>query len=341
MSREELALWRDAILGDDDDSYAAIKERVVAILVTILAIRPTTVIHLKEADFVQDVTINDVPVAFALDVSRAKKRLAPGTVHRRIPIHPQLAREIRRLIALNGRMHPEPLSSEERPLLFTTKPNVAFGPLGWQESSRGVGTILKGAVKRYRVISPRTQDALTVFPTRLRRTAATALAREGYSTEQIAAFLDHEDLQHAGVYADAARGIVAHLDGALADSYAPLINAFKGTPPKPSSQRIRSKTVSYVADDGRLHTLGECGQERAPCLLHAPYSCYAGCELYGPFSDAEHGALQRDLFARRARFAKSRRPAERRLAALLDRAIFGLAHVKLLIAEGQDARQPR
>lgn len=339
MSREETVLWRDAILGDDDDSHAAIRQRVVAILVTILGLRPTSLIHLRECDFVPDVTVNDVPAAFALDISRAKKRVAPGTLHRRMPIHPQLAREIGRLITLNRKMHPEPQAAEERPLLFADEPNPAFGPLGWQESSRGVAAILQGAVKRYGVISPRTHDALIVFPTRLRRSAATALAREGHSTEQIASFLDHEDLQHAVVYADAARGVIEHLDDALANTYAPLIGAFKGAPPKPSSQRQRRKSVSYVTDDGRLHVLGECGQERVPCKLHAPYSCY-GCELYEPFSDGEHQALQRDLFTRRARFAKSRRPAERRLAALLDRTIFGLAHVRLLIAEGQDARKP-
>lgn len=338
MSNEESALWRDAILSDDDDSYEAIRERVVAILITILGIRPTSIIHLMEGDFVQNVTVNDVPVTFALDISRAKKRVAPGTLQRRIPIHPQLASMIQRLIALNRRRHPEPQSEEERPLLYVTEPNPDFDVLGWRESSRGVGAILQRAVQRYGVVSPRTQHPLVVFPTRLRRTAATALAREGRSTEQIAAFLDHEDLQHASVYTDAARGVIEHLDAALADTFTPFINAFKGAIPKPSAQRRRKKTVSYVTDAGRLHVLGECGQERAPCRLHAPYTCYS-CELYEPFSDADHAALQRDLFTRRARLAKSPRLAERRMAALLDRAIFGLAHVKLLIEEMERARK--
>jgi hypothetical protein len=338
MSREEAALWRDAILNDDDDSYSAIRERVVAILVTILGLRPTSIIHLMESDFVADVTVNDVPAAFALDISRAKKRVAPRTLHRRIPIHPQLAREIGRLITLNRSTHPEPLSEEERPLLFATAPNLAFGSLGWRESSAGVAAILQRAVQRYGVVSPRTQHPLVVFPTRLRRTAATALAREGHSTEQIAAFLDHEDLQHASVYTDAARGVIEQLDAALADTYAPFINAFKGAIPKPSAQKRRTKTVSYVTDAGRLHVLGECGQERVPCRLHAPYTCYS-CELYEPFSDADHVALQRDLFTRRARLEKSTRLAERRMAPLLDRAIFGLAHVKLLIEEMELARK--
>lgn len=332
MSREEATVWRGTILDDDDDSYSSIRERAVATLVTVLGLRPTSIVHLMECDFVQNVTIDGTPVAFALDIPRAKKRAAPRTHRRRIPIHPQLAATVQRLIELNRKLHPEPQSADVRPLIYATKPKSTFGTLGWKESSDGVSAILNRAVNRYGVVSPRTQQALIVFPTRLRRSAATALVREGYSAEHIASFLDHESLQNVTVYTDAARGTIEHLDVSLADAYAPFIDAFTGAMPKPSSQRRRRKTVSYVTDDGRLLTLGECGQERVPCRRHAPYSCYR-CELFGPFSDSEHGALQSDLLARRARLGKSGSLAERRMAALIDRTIFGVSHVKLLIEE--------
>lgn len=331
MSQEESTLWKDAIRNDDDDSYAAIQERVVAILLTILGLRPASIVHLMESDLIEDVTIAGTPVAFALEVPRAKKRVAPRTLLRRIPVHARLAREIKRLIRLNRQIHPQPVAANERPILFAAENNPDFGVRGWQESSSGVWNILQRAVRRYNVISPRTQRRLKVFPTRLRRSAATALAREGYSARQIAAYLDHEDLQHVTVYTDAASGTIEYLDAALAESYAPFFDAFKGAIPTPSSQHERTKTVSYVSDDGHFHLLGGCGQKRIPCELDAPYACYGGCELFEPFSDADHDSLLRDLLARRAEFGKSKRLAERRLATLLDRTIFGLAHVKLII----------
>ncbi|QSY10302.1 tyrosine-type recombinase/integrase [Burkholderia pseudomallei] len=329
-------MWRNAILSDDDDTYEAVQERGVAMLTTILGLRPTSIIHLMESDLVRDVVIDDMPVAFALDIPRAKKRAAPRKLLRRIGIHPQLAAILQTLIELNQTRHPEPTSAADRPLFFSPEGNQEFGAIGWRESSKGIAAILRRATKRYGVISPRTQRPLNIFPTRLRRSAATALAREGYSTVEIASFLDHEDLQSAGIYTDATRGTVTQLDAALADSYAPFFNAFQGAIPKPSSERLNLKRVSYVTDDGKLYTLGECAQEKA-CALHPPYSCYGGCEMYRPFSDVEHDVLQRDLLTRREKLRKAGTVAMRRMAGLLDLAIIGLAHVKRLIKELTDA----
>ncbi|CAJ2766708.1 Site-specific recombinase XerD [Burkholderia pseudomallei] len=337
FTREESLLWRNAILSDDDDTYEAVQERGVAMLTTILGLRPTSIIHLMESDLVRNVVIDDMPVAFALDIARAKKRAAPRKLLRRIGIHPQLAAILQTLIEFNHERHLEPTSAADRPLFYAPKGNQDFGAAGWRESSTGIGAILQRAVRRYGVISPRTQRPLKIFPTRLRRSAATALAREGYSAEQIASFLDHEDLQNVGIYTDSTRGTVEELDAALADSYAPFFNAFQGAIPKPSSERLNLKSVSYVTDDGQLHTLGECAQENAPCALHPPYSCYGGCEMYRPFSDAEHDALQRDLLTRREKLRKAGTIAKRRMAGLLDLAIVGLAHVKRLIKELTDA----
>lgn len=337
FTREESLLWRNAILRDDDDTYQAVQERGVAMLTTILGLRPTSIIHLMESDLVRDVVIDDMPVAFALDIARAKKRAAPRKLLRRIGIHPQLAAILQTLIEVNRKRYPEPTSAADRPLFFAPEGKRDFGAAGWRESSMGIAAILKRAAKRYGVISPRTQRPLKVFPTRLRRSAATALAREGYSTEQIASFLDHEDLQTAGIYTDATRGTVEQLDAALADSYAPFFDAFDGPIPKPSSERLKMKSVSYVSDDGELHTLGECAQQGAPCRLHPPYSCYGGCEMYQPFSDAEHNALQQDLLTRRENLREARTVAKRRMAGLLDLAIVGIAHVKSLIKEQADA----
>ncbi|WP_238326647.1 tyrosine-type recombinase/integrase [Burkholderia pseudomallei] len=255
LTREESLLWRNAILSDDDDTYEALQERGVAMLTTILGLRPTSIIHLMESDLVRDVVIDDMPVAFAIDIARAKKRAAPRKLLRRIGIHPQLAAILQTLIELNHKRHPEPTSAADRPLFYAPKGNQHFGAAGWRESSTGIGAILKRAAKRYGVISPRTQRPLNIFPTRLRRSAATALAREGYSTVQIASFLDHEDLQTAGIYTDATRGTVEQLDAALADSYAPFFDAFKGAIPKPSSEKVNMKRVSYVTDDGEFHML--------------------------------------------------------------------------------------
>lgn len=336
LTRGESLLWRNAIKSDDEDTYEAVRERGVAMLTTILGLRPTSIIHLMESDLVRDVVIDDMPFAFALDIARAKKRAAPGKLLRRIGIHPHLAAILQTLIEFNRRRHPEPTSAADRPLFYATKVNRNFGVAGWRESSTGVGAILQRAAKRYSIISPRTQRPLNVFPTRLRRSAATELAREGYSAEHIAIFLDHEDLQNVGIYTDATQGTVEELNAALADSYAPFFNAFQGAIPKPSSEGLKIKRVSYVTDDGEFHTLGECAQQ-APCALHPPYSCYAGCEMYQPFSDAEHDTLQRDLLTRREKLRKARTVAKRRMAGLLDLAIVGLAHVKRLIKELTDA----
>lgn len=336
LTRAESLLWRNAILSDDDDTYEAVRERGVAMLTTILGLRPTSIIHLMESDLVRDVVIDDMPVAFALDIARAKKRAAPRRLLRRVGIHPQLADILQKLIEFNHKRHLEPTSAADRPLFYAPKGSQDFGTAGWRESSAGIATILQRANKRYDVISPRTQRPLKVFATRLRRSAATALAREGYSAEQIASFLDHEDLQNVGIYTDATRGTVEALDAALADSYAPFFDAFKGDVPRPSSERLNLKRVSYVTDDGKLHTLGECAQEKA-CALQPPYSCYGGCEMYRPFADVEHDALQRDLLTRREKLRRARTVAKRRMAGLLDLAIIGLAHVKRLNKELTDA----
>ncbi|MFM0371327.1 tyrosine-type recombinase/integrase [Paraburkholderia aspalathi] len=335
LTRQESTVWRQHILADDDDSYAAVRERCVAILTTTLGLRPTTVHHIMESDFVINVTIDDQPAAFALDVPRAKKGTAPRVQFRRIALHEKLAREIQQLIALNRERFSAPVRPEHRPLFYAQRLHPEFGDAGYKESSTGIAVILRHAVQRYGVVSPRTGELIKLFPTRLRRTAATMLAREGYSPEQIAYFLDHEDLQQVGQYANATQGVVEHLDRAAASTYARYLSAFSGSPPKPSSTVTSGKTVSYVTEEGEHHFLGKCGQT-VQCVLHAPFSCYR-CEKFKPFSDAAHGAFQADLLNRRKKLSKARTLAERRLAPLLDETIYALALVQRLIEEQTDA----
>lgn len=336
FSREEAFLWQRAILTDDDDSYSAVQERAVTALITVSGLRPVSLIHLLERDFVKHSTVDETPVSFELAVSRAKKRVAPRTLLRDVPVHPQLAEMIQKLIDANRQMYPYPVAEDERPLLFASTQNSDFGPLGLRKHSAEIAAIVQRAAKRYGITSPRTELPLNVFPRRLRSSAATALAQEGYSAEQIAAFLDHEDLQHVGDYADAGRYTAGYLDAALADRYAPFINAFKGAIPKPSKRTPGGITVSYVTDDGRLLVLGECAQKRIPCVLHPPYSCYGDCDKFEPFSDAEHDALQTDLHNRREELRTARTVAKRRMATLLDSTIFGVAQVKNLVEDMND-----
>lgn len=142
-----------------------------------------------------------------VNVPRVKKRTeAPRREFRLRKLNQEIGKVVLDLLDENSRRregrrewdptHPAPLFVRDTP-----RPDAA-GPLSEYARhlySSELTALVRSAVTRLRVTSPRTGRPLEVTPRRLRYTYATRLVREGVSKRELADLLDHTDLQNVRV----------------------------------------------------------------------------------------------------------------------------------------------
>ena len=157
----------------------------------------------------------------------------------------------------------------------------------------GVGCAVKRVQKALRLRSARTGAAMDLSPRRFRRTLGTRAADAGHSPFVIADLLDHSDLQHVGVYAQAGGAIQDRIDAALQDRAEPLVGLFTGSVVADENESgvpdAPSRRIGSLA--GRA--VGTCAGP-LDCNRLAPLACYT-CAAFRPWRDAPHGALLRSL----------------------------------------------
>lgn len=344
LNDAELILLRKALQRDESMELQHIFERSAVWLALVYGRNPANFCLLRQHDFH---LVDDDDEVWVLDIPRIKKRALPRAQFKEEYVAPALVKVIRdqmqaacRIIDLSGETPP---GEQLLPLFPRFEPRThqigtAMHQWAWHRRSTEFTQLIQAAVKRYGLISPRTNEPLFVTTRRLRYTFATNRVREGISARDLAEALDHSDLQHVRVYFDARSTVVERLDAAVAKEIAPKLRLFEGELVRnavetkvagPTHKRIRI-IPELIAQDHHVRDLGECGKEEF-CNLFPPYSCYP-CSRFRPFEDSaeEHEAVFDFLIKRRERLRSD--PLEQsRIAVQLDEVIYACAEVIVTI----------
>lgn len=187
-----------------------------------------------------------------------------------------------------------------RPLFRSRSPNQLHMTLGRYESafeiySASFCALLQGFADRMGLISPLTRKTMRLTTRRFRYTVATQLAAAGLSKKELAARLDHTDLQNVDVYYEVLDYLSFHLDKASAIGYAEHVRVFQGEAPADANE-----VAGLIASDRRVVTqspespggtieLGGCGLSEL-CHLRPPFSCYL-CPKFRPYRSGVHSHL--------------------------------------------------
>lgn len=343
LNDAELILLRRALQRDDSPDPWHVSERTALWLALVYGRNPANFCQLRHLDFH---SVEDDEEIWALDIPRIKKRSKARSLHKSEFVSSSLGKVIHDQIAaactimrvgVEGPPYERNLPLFPRHEPRTHQVGTAMAEWAWHSSSIEFTQLLRDAVKRYNVISPRTNELLHISTRRLRYTFATNRVREGISAHDLAEALDHTDLQNVRVYFDARSTVVERLDAAAAKEIAPKLKLFEGelvksataNAPGKSGKRIRI-IPELISQDHHIRDLGECGKKEF-CNLFPPYSCYP-CSRFRPFDDSleEHQAVFDFLVERRERLRSD--PLEQsRIAVQLDEVIYACAEVILMI----------
>jgi integrase len=301
---------------------------------------------LREEDL-QRVAVEGVEdVIYQLRIPRHKKGNAtPRAQFKTRKLNAEIGVIVEALIAQNRVLAPADEGCA-RPLFRRKVPRSdipASGPLAeyrYHCLAIEITRLVREAVNKLGVVSPRTGELLKVSVRRLRYTFATRLVREGASQRVVAEALDHTDLQNVRVYFDLKSDIIERLDAAMALELGPLSQAFLGHIVRSEEDAVRGDRKSgriYHADQTSrsLEALGTCGSFSF-CGLTAPLACYT-CVKFQPWMDAPHDKALAGLLAERQRRLDEGRDA--RMVTLLDNTILAVADVIKRI-EGVRRSQP-
>ncbi len=342
LNDAELILLRRVLQRDNSTDPQHVFERTALWLSLVYGRNPANFCQLRQGDF-RAATTEDSDIC-VLNIPRIKKRARPRTKFKEEYVAPPLAIIIRDQIkAVNTLLELDAAAAQGFALFPRSAPRshqlgTAMEEWAWHRSSAEFTQLLRSAVKRYGLISPRTNSPLHLTARRLRYTFATNRVREGISAQDLAEALDHSDLQHVRVYFDARSSVVERLDAAGAKEVAPKLQLFEGKLVKDgaggTSSRLPQKRIRIIPElitkDHHIRDLGECGKDEL-CNLFPPYSCYP-CSRFMPFEDSldAHEAVFDFLIERRERLRTD--PLEQsRIAVQLDEVIYACAEVILAI----------
>lgn len=310
---EEAALRR-ALIRDN----GAIQERAALWIMLAFGCNPANLSLLREEDFRAYHFDGGVQSAFFLEVPRIKKRMLPRSAFKKRSVDLPLANVINELIDYNRERFPE---GGVRPLFRARRGRrtLANGPLkeyALHCTAHDIAALVSSCVSRLNVKSPRTGEALSVTPRRLRYTFATKMVRQGIPELELAELLDHTDTQNVQVYYKADSRFVERLDAAVAEELGPRVNVFMGEVIK--HERGMIDLIPYRD----LPELGVCGASFA-CRLSPPKNCYT-CPKFKAFDDGAHDAVLNALIDERNDYLHS---GFDRLAEQLDETILAVGEV--------------
>ncbi|MFN4350538.1 MAG: tyrosine-type recombinase/integrase [Hylemonella sp.] len=336
LNDTELILLRKALQADRSILPIHIQQRSALWLSLVYGRNPANFVQLRVEDL-KKIIDSESDELWELNIPRIKKRQRPRSDFKSEYVTQLLADIVNELIQFG---HDEDSSlGPNRPIFVRKSPRVGLldGPMAewaWHLTTNEFTGLIRDAVERYGIVSPRTGEALAISTRRLRYTFATNRVREGISAIDLADALDHTDLQNVRVYFDAKSTVVERLDRAAATEIAPKLKLFtgqivptardavNGTDP---AKRIRVAT-ELIAQDHQVNDLGVCGKKEF-CRLFPPYSCYP-CDRFQPFADSleVHERVLDFLIDRRERLRVD--PLEStRIAVQLDEVIYACAEV--------------
>jgi len=168
----------------------------------------------------------------------------------------------------------------------------------WQKERPGHEMDALTRCSRILAFSERTGEQINLNPQRFRYSLGSDMDREGYGVGVIAAALDHEDHQNAGVYVGMSEAMAHRLDAKIGPLLAPLAQAFSGVIVANEQEAVRGNDPS-----SRIRTIdgsdnvGTCGNF-AYCGANAPISCYT-CAKFHPWRDGPHEEILADLYQER------------------------------------------
>ncbi|MBU2967221.1 site-specific integrase [Amphritea sp. 2_MG-2023] len=172
--------------------------------------------------------------------------------------------------------------------------------------------------------SERTGEPIHITSKRFRSTLGTDLNREGAGVGVIAAALDHNDHQNAGVYVESTGDNATRLNQKIGKLLAPLAQAFAGLIVRGESQATRgADPTSRIRSIDGSENVGSCGNY-AFCSANAPAACYT-CVKFQPWLDAPHEDVLVDLYEERERTLSI--TGDETIARILDRSILAVEDV--------------
>lgn len=184
------------------------------------------------------------------------------------------------------------LISSERPLFRRKGANGVYLRVGMYDSvyrmySNQFSRLLVNFAERMDLRSPLTGKVMHLTPRRFRYTVGTIYASMGMPKRELAARLDHTDLQNVEVYYSILTSMRTTLDRAAAVHFASKVNAFLGASPVEENLIATDRKVNFPFEDsGTVETTGGCGLE-SQCFRYPPLSCYL-CPKFVPFRSTVH-----------------------------------------------------
>lgn len=335
LNDAELILLRRALQEDKSKSFDHIRQRAACWLSLVYGRNPANYVLLRVGDLskIEEASPDEI---WTLQIPRIKKRQVFRKAFKKEYADPSLVKILGELIESSPDVGHKDTS--EKPLFLRDAPREGFlqtsmDEWAWHMTSLDFLSLLKEAVKRYGIISPRTDHLLNLTARRLRYTFATNRVREGISARDLAEALDHTDLQHVRVYFDAKSTVVERLDRAAAQKIAPKLALFRGEISEESSETEQGSSSAgrirvmpeIIPKDHHIRDLGKCGRKTEFCNLYPPYSCYP-CDRFKPFHDSldVHEMVFDFLIDRRERLRTD--PLESsRIAVQLDEVIYACA----------------
>ena len=342
----ELVAIRSKLRSDEATSKLSLDERVLVWLALALGRNPLAYALQREEDYRSLPEAGTGRLYHRLDVPRIKKG---GEEFRTDFREAMLNDEIGALVAdlidenrtwrdTNGWPH-----GCAFPLFARTEPraNLLDGPrreYAMHHTVQDITRRLQHAVDKLDVVSHRTGEKLHVNSRRFRRTFGTRGVEEGASPAELAAMLDHSDLQNVMVYFETRSSQVERLDAALALKLGPIAQAFMGRIVDSEGDAVngsdRSKRIAGFRRSAggslqRAGNVGTCGA--GACGLFAPLSCYT-CSKFQPWRDGPHQEMLDWLCEDRAQ--KEKDGLDKQVVGVHDATILAVAEVVRRCEEG-------
>jgi integrase len=192
------------------------------------------------------------------------------------------------------------------------------------QTREGMNAPLQRVESAINAFSERTGERIILASKRFRLTLGTDLNREGAGVGVIAAALDHEDHQNAGVYVESTGDNATRLNHKVGRLLAPLAQAFAGLVVRDEGDATRGNDpTSRIRTIDGDENIGSCGSY-AFCNSNAPVACYT-CVKFQPWLDAPHEDVLVRLYEERERTLRA--TGDETIARILDRTILAVEDV--------------
>ena len=287
--------------------------------------RPTQIAGMKESDLIVGIEKNGSKF-YALKIPRAKQQGKMfRTTFKTRHCGKQLGALLETLIGYNSRFKIDTsIAADNWPLFIRTAWGRPIrGDLAGYEYHCPSNVLTQKIAQTLGKIT-----RLKANPKRFRITMAQQAVDDGKDKYTLAELLDHSDTQNVGIYFEASKKMVEHLDRHLAMDLAPIAQAFSGVLIMSEAEALRGNDSSSRIYDKTLRNnvdrpLGSCGQ-MSFCDLLAPVACYI-CRHFQPWVDAPHEVYMQALIDDRDRMiAQGYSP---KIYKIKDRTILAIAEV--------------